>query len=185
MIPATIQKSDTIHFHTTAPTVDGTALKASAGWTLTYSFLTKDNLYSIVCSADPASVDNFIGDVSATTTANYVAGVYAYVGKISKAGTAYTVEKGTLEIVEDYTKAVLEVRTHTKKMLDAIETLLEGKIPDDVSSYSIAGRNIQTFTIMELVQLRDRYKIEYEKELADEKIRRGITSSKNIKTRFI
>jgi len=51
-------------------------------------------------------------------------------------------------------------REHVKKMLQAIENLLEGKITQDVQSYSIEGRSLTKLSTTELLAMRDYYRRE-------------------------
>ena len=47
--------------------------------------------------------------------------------------------------------------SHNKKMLDAIEAVLEGRITSDVEAYQIAGRQITKISITELEALHVKY----------------------------
>ncbi|MGC0371845.1 MAG: hypothetical protein DGJ47_000546 [Rickettsiaceae bacterium] len=51
-------------------------------------------------------------------------------------------------------------RSHARKVLDALESTLEGKATRDQLSYSIAGRSLSRMSPVELLEWRDKYKAE-------------------------
>ena len=54
----------------------------------------------------------------------------------------------------------------------------------DQSSMSIAGRSLSRLTVDELMTFRDRYKVEYLKEIKKARIKNSKDSGNNIKVRF-
>jgi hypothetical protein len=75
-------------------------------------------------------------------------------------------------------------RSHAKKVLDAIEAVLEGRATRQDQSYSIAGRTLALTPIPDLMKLRAVYKDEYEGEVATANIRIGRASGRKIAVRF-
>lgn len=72
--------------------------------------------------------------------------------------------------------------TYASDMLTAIESVLLGKVTADAASYSIAGRSITKIPLVELVELRDRFK----KEVAEEAlVAAGKKKPKRILNRFV
>jgi hypothetical protein len=69
-------------------------------------------------------------------------------------------------------------------VLDALEAVIEGKATSDQLSYSIAGRSISKMSPAEILQWRDLYKTEYQREMDAEKISQGIESPRRIGVRF-
>ena len=69
-------------------------------------------------------------------------------------------------------------------MLDLIESLLEGKATKDVSSYSIAGRSLNKMGVSELLEWRNYYKAEYNRELAKQRNENEDGSGNTIKISF-
>lgn len=70
----------------------------------------------------------------------------------------YTIETGTFDVVAraaDLTAS--DTRSHSVKMLDALNATLENKATKDQSSYSIAGRSLSHIPVLEILQLRDYY----------------------------
>lgn len=72
--------------------------------------------------------------------------------------------------------------THAYRMVTAIEAVLEGKVTADVASYSIAGRSITKIPIVELIELREKYRKEFENEVL---AFRGKKKPKRVLNRFV
>lgn len=75
-------------------------------------------------------------------------------------------------------------RSHVKKVLDALEDTIEGKASQDQLSYSIAGRSLSRMSPTELLDWRQRYQVEYKRELAAEKINAGLGTGNKVKVRI-
>jgi hypothetical protein len=185
-IPATLRAGDTISWDES-----NSDYPASSGWTLAF-VLTKygQSLITITASADG---DDYAISVLPAVSRVWVAGIYSWQAYVYKAsGTPilitekYTLENGQITILPDITQAVsaTDLRSHAKKVLDAIESLLEGKSTADVLSYSIAGRSISKMNPEELIKWRSFYKTEYEREVEAEGIARGEDSPRRIGVRF-
>jgi len=81
--------------------------------------------------------------VAAATTATLAAGTYAWTLFATRTsdGARQTVCAGALEVAPDPAGAG-DTRTAARKMLDAINAVLEGRITKNVESYSIEGRSL-------------------------------------------
>lgn len=151
-------------------------------WTLTYTFINGSNKIQITASADG---DNYSVDVQPATTSSYTAGEYHWQAFVTDGTDTYKVDSGRLKVVDSYAaNATLDDRTHVKKVLDAIESVIENRATLDQQSYSIAGRSLSLTPLSDLILLRDRYKSEYEKLLRQEKIDNGLGHSGTIRIRF-
>ena len=62
------------------------------------------------------------------------------------------------------TNTSIDVQSHARKVLSAIEAVIEGRASQDQMSYSIAGRSLSRMPIDDLLTLRDRYRAEWNKE---------------------
>jgi hypothetical protein len=181
-IPSTLRAGDTFSWTESLPDYP-----ASNGWTLTL-VLSKygQTLITIEATADG---DDYAIAITAAVSALWTAGVYSWMAYVYKEveeviSEKYTLESGNLTILPDLTQAgsTTDLRSHAKKVLDAIEALLEGKT--DVISYSIAGRSISKMTPTELIKWRSFYKTEYQRELEAEAIARGEDNPRRIGVRF-
>lgn len=71
---------------------------------------------------------------------------------------------------------------HESRMIQKIETILEGKAGDDVQQIEHNGKKLVSYTFQELSSLRKYYLQQYRTEL---KKAGHLPSSNKIKTRFI
>lgn len=186
-IPATLRAGDTIEWDESV-----SDYPASDGWTLAF-VLTKYG-QSLITIAAVADGDNYAITITAAISAAWTSGIYswqAYVYKEAGSPVAitekYTLESGQVQILPNITQATstTDLRSHAKKVLDAIEALLEGKATADVMSYSIAGRSISKMNPEELIKWRSFYKTEYQRELEAEGIARGEDNPRRIGVRFV
>ncbi len=170
-------------------TLETTEIKASEGWTLKFSAVGKLGLFSITATADTEDVDDFIFTVSAATTAAYIAGDYQWQLIATLTTTRYTIALGRVTCVDNIAArvALYDNRSHAKKVLDAIEAVLEGRASraQGEMAYSKAGKSLQLTPIPDLLKLRQVYKREYEGELALERMKAGLGSGRKILTRFV
>jgi hypothetical protein len=153
-------------------------------WTLKYEIVNSAAAKTITAT------DN--GDTHlATLTAalnDLAAGDYSIVGYVTDIATGlerYTVYTGRVSVSANLADGAADVRSHIKKVLDAIEATLEGRATQDQRRMQIAGRLIERMHMEELLMLRDRYKAEYAAEVRAEKIANGLPSGGKILTRFI
>jgi hypothetical protein len=95
------------------------------------------------------------------TTTDWTPGTYNYSLYVSDGTDEYTVQGGqTVIVLRTDLQDPEDKRTHAQKIVDAIESVLEGKATKDVSSYNIAGRSITKIPFSELIELRKYYKNE-------------------------
>lgn len=157
---------------------------ADDGWSLAYTFINGSAKFTVNATAEGKK---FSVTIPASTTANYVAGRYEWIARVSKGSEAFTPDKGHCDVLKDLAAAGLTVfdhRTHVKKTLDAIEAVIEGRATSDHLSYTIAGRSITKMSVEELLKLRDRYKAEYQREVDAERIANGEGLGRKVLTRF-
>ena len=168
-------------------TPEETEIKASAGWTLKYVAVGKLGVISITASADTECADDFLFTAAAATTAAYVAGDYQWQLVATKTTTRHTIAVGRVTLIDNIAgrSALYDNRSHAKKVLDAIEAVLEGRASRQDQAYTIAGRSLQLTPISDLLKLRTLYKREYEGELAVVSMKSGRGSKRKILTRFV
>lgn len=102
-----------------------------------------------------------------TSTRQYPPGNYLYVLYVANPTEQYTIETGRVDVVAraDLSRST-DVRTHARKVLDAVEATLEGRATSDQLSYTIGTRSLQRTPLEELLKLRDFYKEEVAREEA-------------------
>jgi hypothetical protein len=133
-------------------------------YTLSY-YLVKSGT-RITFDASASGTDHAVS-VAATTTVGWTAGTYHWESFAHDGNDRYFVEAGIIELLPDFETATsgYDDRSHAKKMVDLIESLMEGKAAADVESYSIAGRSLTKMSITELTEWLAHYRAEYRKEL--------------------
>lgn len=75
-------------------------------------------------------------------------------------------------------------RSHARRVLEAIEAVLEKRATKDQAAYSIAGRSLSRTPIPELLALRDRYRAEVAQEDAADRLAAGLGSRRTVRVRF-
>ncbi len=168
-------------------TIEETEIKASEGWALKFVAVGRLGAFSITASADSEVADDFIFAVAAAPTAAYISGDYQWQLVATKTTTRYTIAVGRLTVLDNLANrtTLYDNRSHVKKVLDAIEAVLEGRATRQDQAYTIAGRSLSLTPIPDLIKLRAVYKREYEGEIAAANIAMGRGSKRKILTRFI
>lgn len=133
-----------------------------------------------------ASGDDYLFTVDSVTSADFAPGLYHWQLEIVRDSDSnrIVVDRGLFTAIVDLDVNQSDPRTHAEIMIDKIESLLNGKADADVSSYSIAGRSLTKLSFNELVEARDYYKREHQRELISERIRRGKSTGATVKVRF-
>jgi hypothetical protein len=157
-----------------------------ASYQLKYSArLEGDGTDEIEITASESGSD-YIVEVAAATSAAWTAGTYhwqAYIVRTSDSERV-TVDRGTFEVRANRDSATTDPRSHVKKVLDAIEAVIENRATQDQESYSINGRSLSRTPLEELLKLRRKYQHEYLAELNAENARRGKRSGNTVRVRF-
>lgn len=153
-------------------------------WTLTYTLFNASNAYSFVATADG---DAYSIDVQSATTATWAAGKYAWTAFVSDGTEQHTVADGTWVVGDNpSTVSARDGRSHARKMLDAIESALEGQATADqldILATAIGDRNISRNSA-KLIEMRDKYRAEVVAEDRAEAVARGESRPGFIRTRF-
>lgn len=156
--------------------------KASDGWVLTYSLRNVTNTIDLTATA---SGDDHLISLTAVTTSGYTNGEYWYQAYATKGSMRYQVDTGMIEIKENLAaSATYDGRSHVKKVLDALEATILGKASKDQLSYSIQGRSLSRMSAADVIEWRDKYKAEYQRELRQERLAKGLGTNSIVKVRF-
>jgi len=157
----------------------------TADYSLSYEFnLIDGSTGSNFTLTATESNDEYIIEQSSTT--GYTKGNYNWISYITRTSDSARIKigEGYTEIEDNYATTTSSVRSHAKKVLDAIEAVIENRASMDQSSMSIAGRSLSRLTIDELLQFRSHYKAEYLKEVRKARAKAGKATGNNIKVRF-
>lgn len=125
---------------------------ATDGWTGNL-YLRGVNVLNVTGTTD-GPVHRFT--LSSTMTDTLTEGVYEYAVTVTKDGNRTTVLTGVITVTPNLATSGTRV-SHIAKMLNAVTSVLENRVTDDVQSLSIAGRSITNIPISELMELRAQY----------------------------
>jgi len=178
MLPKQITAGDTISF---TESVSGYA--PEDGWALSYTLVTATKKIEIT-SSDNGDGLHLVAETAANT-ALYAPDDYNWQSYVTKAAERFSVATGAVTIKPNFAGSARDARSHVKKTLDAIESLIEGKAGKDVDSYSIQGRSLSKMNITELLEWRDKYKRELAQLEKEADLAAGIGSSNKVYTRLV
>lgn len=128
----------------------------------------------------------YIVEVASTVTDDYTADQYKWYAFITRTSDSQrvAVDNGMTTLVANFADTNADLRTHAKKVLDAVQAVIENRATIDQSSFSIAGRSLSRMSIDELFLVRDRYRAEYNEEVKKARIRNKKPSGNLIGVRF-
>lgn len=129
---------------------------------------------------------SYVVEVASTITDDYTANQYKWYAFITRTSDSerVAVDNGLTSLVANYADTNADLRTHAKKVLDAVQAVIENRATIDQSSFSIAGRSLSRMSIDELFLVRDRYRAEYNEEVKKARIRNKKPSGNLIGVRF-
>lgn len=157
---------------------------AAEGWVLSYALTSPSALITISASTYQAS--QFLVSVAKATTANWMAGTYAIQGYVTNGNSRHLVYTGTIKIQPNLAAASsgYDNRSHAKKCLDAIETVLEARASKTIQNWSGLEQSFSLIATADLLTMRDRYLTEYKSEQAAERVAQGLGNRRNVFVRF-
>ncbi len=159
-----------------------------ASFSLKYALRLESTGTEIEITATESGNDYLI-EIASATTATYAAGTYSWQAYITRTvdSERHTLASGTVEVIANRDAATTDPRTHAKKVLDAVEAAIEA-LSLGVKSYSISAgtvaRSVTKRDIPELLEMRDKYKVEVQREIAAEQVARGLGNPRRIGVRF-
>ena len=158
MIPSSITAGVTLAFD-----LNFTAYPADC-WTIT---LYLRGASAIDVKATPDGTRHLF-KVPASDTAQWTTGVYRYeIRAVNEDGEVVQVDAGRgLEINPDLTaiNESSDERSHARRVLEAIEAVIEGRAKKDQSKYKINNRELERTPIADLLTLRRQYRAEVFRE---------------------
>lgn len=128
-----------------------------------------------------AGTGGFEINISASVSAEFEPGDYAYTIYFTDGTERYTFESGFVQVKPDLSAKVVDARSMSQKTLDAIQDTLHGTATHAQQQMTINGRAISRYSIAELIQLKK----EIEKDVRDEqRAERFGVGGKKIMVRF-
>lgn len=160
--PVSFQAGDTVQWTKTLH-----ALSPADGYGLTYSIRGPSVLDDTKVVVTPQS-SNFSVLIAAADTASLQPGTYQWCA-YATVGTGPTAQRyedsaGVLVVRPNLQTVTTPLISWAAAMLNAVETVLSGRIPADVTSYGINGRSLAREPLQHLLTLRDRLRLEVRRE---------------------
>lgn len=183
-IPSTLISGDSLTWLTAAGVDTATGLPVDSGtYTLSTSLRGTGGTLDI---AGAASGTGWSSTITTTQSAALKAGVYQWATFASKAGVRVTLESGTITMTANLAAAnsTFEARNHNRRMLDAIEAMLESRATKEQQEYTIGTRSLKYIPILELLQLRESYKRDVFADEQAEKLSKGLPTHNRLYVRM-
>lgn len=148
---------------------------ASDGWALRLVMNPRSG-GAVITINSMADGDAHLVRAPADATALWAAGAYGWELWALKAGEQYRIDAGQLEVLPGLLSASggVDTRSQAEQALAAIEATLAGKASSAVQSYQINGRHLSSYSIGELVKLRELYR----REVASERRAAGLSDGR-------
>lgn len=150
--PPALYAGDTIAWNIALPDYP-----ASGGWTLKYNAVSAGGRFALTSA--PSSDDHAVA-ASGITTAAFAPGTYSLTKYVEHSdGTRVTLSELSLLVKPDLAgkTAAFDNRSHVKKVLDAIESVLEGRAGTDQLELTIDGTTLKRTPVADLLILRSKY----------------------------
>lgn len=147
MIPTTMVQGDSYSWE------ESESDYPASTWTIHYTLVNASERIAFNSIADG---DNHDFALTTTITAAWKPGDYNYTRYATDGTDRTTLTNGSVTINPDFIIAS-DQRSHSKKVLDAIEAVIEERATVDQEEYSINGRSLKRMTIKDLIYFRNYY----------------------------
>lgn len=157
-----------------------------ASYTLKYSLRLATGAATEIEITATASGSDFVVEVPSATTGTYTAGRYYWQLYITRNSDSQRVmlARGVVDVRTNEDASATDPRTHAKKVLDAIEAVIESRATKDQEEYAINGRSLKRTPLEDLIMLRNKYRAEVASEERADRIRRGLDGGGRVLVRF-
>lgn len=157
----------------------------SDGWVLSYAFRGPGPGFD-VGAIDDGQVYRVV--VTSATTGALVPGLFYWQATVTLGSEVHIVREGQTLVKPGIASVdiddTLDQRSQAKKILDAIDSMMMGKIPSDVDEYTIGTRQLRHIPVRELIDLRKYYAQLYSSELAAARAKQGGSFIQNVGIKF-
>lgn len=137
-----------------------------ADFDLSYAAIKEGDGTSKIEITGTADGDAFLVSVPSANSLAWVPGTYLWTAYITRKSDSerITVGGGKFIVQANLATSQDDPRSHARKMLDAIEALLENRATKESSSYEINGRKLTRLSPAELMDWRKHYRAEVARE---------------------
>ena len=158
----------------------------SEGWSLSYSLRILETGSALDISAS-VSGQEYVVTVTKAVTNDWDAGTYAIQGFVDNGTSRFQIYDGFIEALPSLStiEDSVDLRSHVRKVLDNIEAVLEGRATHDVLESHIGDTTFRRLTPSQLMDMRNKYLVELDKEERRARVRQGKASGRKIYARFV
>lgn len=148
-------QTDLVTGETLNYTVSVAEYVAADGWVLRLVLSPRAGGTVYTVDSVPGGDDHLL-TVSAAVTATWAPGQYAWEIWALRNGEQYRLEAGQIRVLAGLLGATggQDTRSEAEQGLQAIDALLAGKATSGVQRYTINGRELQSYSLTELLKLR-------------------------------
>lgn len=121
-----------------------------------------------------------------SVTATVLPGIYAWQRYAISATERCCIAHGTVRVLPNFATQTTgyDARSHARRVLDAIEAVLENRATEDESYIMIGATQITKLPHADLLALRSQYRREVANETAAERIALGLDSGRTVRVRM-
>jgi hypothetical protein len=141
---------------------------------------------AILTSTDNGDGRHVIAATAAATAA-WQPGRYDYQITAVSGDDRFHVEQGQIEILPNFAAAPsggLDSRTPARKILDAINAMLQGVATDSARRIQVQGRELERYDLADLLKLRDTIRSEVAREESAAAVAAGLPDRRRAFVRF-
>lgn len=156
------------------------------GWALALKLRPRSG-GAVVSASSAVSGNTYTFTVAASATAAWSPGVWDWeVWATSGAGEAHRVEAGQVTVVQGLlgAGATVDARSQAETSLAAIDAYLADKAGSGMQSYSIAGRQLSSYSMADLLALRTHLVNEVRRERDADRVAAGLAPRNKIMVRM-
>lgn len=155
-------------------------------WELTYQFRSANGgEFGTFNATATANGDTFEITVDSADTENLLSGTFYFRAFVEKDGEKYAVDQGEIKCAAKFDdESAFDGRSQAKRILDAIDALIEGTASLNQKRYQINNRELERYDLSELIALRTHYANLVAREQQAERLKSGKGFFKTIHTRF-
>lgn len=152
--PDTVHAGTRIRWTRTVPDHE-----AGDGWSVSYWLVRESEVSHRIEVVATGDGDVWTVDVLPDESSQWIPGRYRWQMVATKADDGDVVGTGTIVVAENFaTGAVVDTRSHARRVLEAVEAVIEDRATKDQMGYAIGGRSLQRTPLPELMKLRNRYR---------------------------
>lgn len=187
-VPATIRAGNTSTW-IVPPSVDlSGAVASSSTWTLTTFLRNTAAGMGATVVGTARSDGGWDNTISATTSASFAAGTWAWESRITSGSVVITLGSGTTTVLPSLsyqgTPAAFDGRSQAEQDLAEVQAAIRSLVSKGSKAYTIGSRSFTSLDLPALIQRESQLKAIVNRERAAEKVAAGLGDPRSMFVRF-